>query len=111
MENRDRDKISRNTGSTEAGDVNRSTSSNIGRQKSGSSEFGQNIGRSEGIGSEGIGSESSRQGGSIGSSGMQSGGGRNSGSSGLGSSESSGIGSGDLNKKSGSRGGNSDQGL
>jgi hypothetical protein len=48
MENRDRDKMSRNTGSTEAGDVNRQTSSRQGQKNSDSSaSFGQNIGRSE----------------------------------------------------------------
>ena len=50
MENRDRDKLSKNTGSTSGGDVNRDTSSNIGQQKSGSSgQFGQKTGRSENI--------------------------------------------------------------
>jgi hypothetical protein len=48
MENRERDKMSRNTESTPAGDVNRNTSSQIGKNKSDSSaDFGQNIGRSE----------------------------------------------------------------
>ena len=48
MENRDRDKMSKNTSSTPAGDVNRNTSSNIGKDKSDSeSSFGQGIGRSE----------------------------------------------------------------
>jgi hypothetical protein len=48
MENRDRSKMSQNTTPTEGGDVNRNTSSNIGKEKSDSSaEFGQNIGRSE----------------------------------------------------------------
>jgi hypothetical protein len=109
MENRDRDKMSRNTGSTEAGDVNRSTSQNIGQQKSGSSaEFGQKIGRSEDIENE-----SSRQSGSVGSSGMQSDSGRSSGSSGFdSSSDRSNLGenveSGDRSRKSGSRSGNSD---
>jgi hypothetical protein len=73
MENRDRDKLSKNTGSTPSGDVNRNTSSNIGQQKSGSSaEFGQKTGRSENIGgsgdlgrssgSSGLGSSSGRSG-------------------------------------------------
>ena len=80
MENRDRDKISRNTGSTPAGDVNRSTSSNLDRETSVSAEFGKKIGQSE----EEWGNESSRHSGTSGSSGMKSGGGRSSGSSGLG---------------------------
>jgi len=50
MENRERDKMSRNTESTSAGDVNRNTSSQIGKNKSDSSaDFGQNIGRSENL--------------------------------------------------------------
>jgi len=53
MENRDRDKMSKNTSSTPAGDVNRNTSSNIGKDKSDSeSDFGQSIGRSESWDSE-----------------------------------------------------------
>src|SRR6478672_6603857 len=50
MENRERDKMSKNTESTSAGDVNRNTSSQIGKNKSDSSaDFGQNIGRSENL--------------------------------------------------------------
>lgn len=51
MENRDRDKLSRNsTGSTEAGDLNRDVSSRqANRKDDSSSEFGQNIGRSENL--------------------------------------------------------------
>lgn len=50
MENRERDKKSWNTESTSAGDVNRNTSSRIGKDKSDSSaDFGQNIGRSENL--------------------------------------------------------------
>lgn len=53
MENRDRDKMSESTSSTPAGDVNRKTSSNIGKKNSDSeSSFGQNIGRSENWDSE-----------------------------------------------------------
>jgi hypothetical protein len=53
MENRDRDKMSKNSSSTPAGDVNRNTSSNIGKEKSDSeSSFGQGIGRSESWDSE-----------------------------------------------------------
>lgn len=53
MENRDRDKMSRNTGSTEAGNLNRETSENIGRSKDESSaDFGKNIGRSEDLENE-----------------------------------------------------------
>lgn len=69
MENRDRDKMSKNTSSTPAGDVNRNTSSNIGKQQSDSSaDFGQNIGRSENLENE-----PSRRTGSSGSSGYESG--------------------------------------
>ena len=100
MENRDRDKMSKSTGSTPAGEVNRNTSSNIGQQKSGSStNFGQKIDRSENIKSES-------------SSGMQGDSGRSSGSSGLGSSSgrsgSSSIS--DVDKKS-NRGGSSNESL
>ena len=113
MENRDRDKLSKNTGSTSGGDVNRNTSSNIGQQKSGSSaEFGQKTGRSENIGSE-----NGRSGGSIGSGGMGDSG-RSSGSSGLGSSSgrsgSSKIGDvdrGDMGSKKPSGGGSSNESL
>jgi hypothetical protein len=75
MENRERDKMSKNTESTSAGDVNRNTSSQIGKDKSDSSaDFGQNIGRSENlnepnsrtgnVGSSGYGSSPSRSSGS-----------------------------------------------
>jgi trimeric autotransporter adhesin len=86
MENRDRDKMSKNVGSTSAGDVNRSTSSNLDKSKNDSqSNFGKNIGRSEDLSNE-----PSRRSGSVGDSGMQGGMGRSSqGSSGLGSSGSS----------------------
>ena len=118
MENRDRDKMSKSTGSTPAGDVNRSTSSNIGQQKSGSNvNFGEKVGRSENIESDtGDLSRSSANRGSAGSSGSGSGmhdSGRSSGSSGLGSSSgrsgSSGIGKQD--KKSTDRGGSSNESL
>jgi hypothetical protein len=50
MENKDRDKISRSPQSTEAGDVNRQTSSKVGKDKNDTSaDFGQNIGRSENL--------------------------------------------------------------
>lgn len=54
MENRDRDKVSRNNvGPTDAGEVNRETSQREGEQKSDSNaNFGQNIGRSEDIENE-----------------------------------------------------------
>lgn len=79
MENRDRDKVSRNTGSTSAGDVNRETSRRQGNLNDDStSEFGQNIGRSEnlnepnrrgeGIGDEGMKGDRGRSG-SVGSGG------------------------------------------
>jgi hypothetical protein len=92
MENRERDKMSRNTESTSAGDVNRNTSSQIGKNKSDSSaDFGQNIGRSENLnepssrtgnsGSSGYGSSPSRSSGST-STGSESWDSKNSGSSG-----------------------------
>jgi len=85
MENRDRDKVSHNTGSTEAGDVNRKTSQNIGQKKNDSStDFGQKIGRSEDLENE-----PNRKRDSGGSGGMQSDRGRNSGSSGFGSGSGS----------------------
>ena len=68
MENRDRDKISKSTGSTPSGDVNRSTSSSIGQKSDSSVDFGKKVGRGENIESE----QGSRQSGSIGSSGMKS---------------------------------------
>jgi hypothetical protein len=94
MENRERDKMSKNTGSTSAGDVNRNTSSQIGKNKSDSSaDFGQNIGRSENLNEP-----SSRTGSSSGSSGYgSSGSSRSSGSS---SSGSSSVGSESGNSKS-----------
>ena len=90
MENRDRDKMSKNVGSTSAGDVNRSTSSNLDKSKNESqSNFGKNIGRSEDLSNE-----PSRRSGSVGDSGMQGSTGRSSqgssgSSSGIGSSSSS----------------------
>ena len=79
MENRDRDKVSRNTGSTSAGDVDRETSKRQGNLNDDStSEFGQNIGRSEnlnepnrrgeGMGDEGMKGDRGRSG-SVGSGG------------------------------------------
>jgi hypothetical protein len=69
MENRDRDKVSRNnTSSTDAGELNRNTSSRAGSSHSDSSaEFGQKIGRSENLNEP-----SSRSSRSSGSSGVQS---------------------------------------
>jgi hypothetical protein len=87
MENRDRDKISKGTGSTPDSDVNRDKSA----------DFGQKVGRGENIESE----QGSRQSGSIGSSGMQSDRGRSSGSSDVSDSDRE-----DLKKNSGYRGGN-----
>ena len=50
MENRERDRVSQRTSSTEAGDINRRTSQEQGSRNSGTStEFGQNIGRSENL--------------------------------------------------------------
>src|SRR4051794_12589463 len=102
MENRDRDQMSRNNQSTPAGDVNRNTSSQIGKDKSDSTaEFGQNVGRSENLnepnsrgsksGSSGYGSSSGSN--SSSSYGSGSGSSGSSGSSGIGNSGSSGIGS------------------
>src|SRR5688572_25277264 len=66
MENRDRDKVSRNTSSTEAGDLNRETSSRIGNERDDSdAEFGQNIGRSENL------DEPNRRSGTVDDSGME----------------------------------------
>lgn len=66
MENRDRDKVSRNTGSTSAGDVNRETSRRQGNLNDDStSEFGQTIGRSENL------NEPNRRGEGIGDDGMK----------------------------------------
>jgi hypothetical protein len=50
MENKDRDQMNRNSQSTDAGDVNRQTSSKVGKDKNDTSaDFGQNIGRSENL--------------------------------------------------------------
>ena len=85
MENRDRDKLSKNVKSTEAGDVNRSTSSSMEHSKGDSqSNFGKNIGRSEDLSNE-----PSRRSGSVGSSGMQGDSGRSSQSGSMGSQSSS----------------------
>lgn len=64
MENRDRDKLSRSTGSSSAGKVNRDVSSRRGQEENANADFGQKIGqserqepdsrRSEGIGSSGM---------------------------------------------------------
>lgn len=85
MENRDRDKISKNTGSTQ-------------KKSDSSAEFGKKVGRAENIEHE----PSRRSGGD--SSGMQSDSGRSSGSSGLdSSSEESGV-----RYRGGNRGGNTE---
>lgn len=75
MENRDRDKLSRNSNSsTDAGNVNRDTSSRIGNQNDDStSEFGQKIGRSENL-------EEPNRRSNVGDQGMQGDQGRSSGS-------------------------------
>ena len=53
MENKDRDKLSRSTTPTSAGNVNRSTSERMSHEKSGNSaEFGNKIGRSEDLENE-----------------------------------------------------------
>lgn len=67
MENRDRDKMSKNVNSTSSSDVNRSSSSKLDQSKGDSqSSFGKNIGRSEEISNE-----PSRRSGSVDSSGMK----------------------------------------
>ena len=83
MENRERDRVSKRTSSTDAGEINRNVSEERGREQNRgtSAEFGQSIGRSENLeeGGEmrnkhesnvnknvGMGSESSRRSGSEG---------------------------------------------
>jgi hypothetical protein len=67
MENRERDKMSRNTESTSAGDVNRNTSSQIGKDKSDSSAgFDQKTGRTDNL------NEPNSRTGNSGSSGFES---------------------------------------
>jgi hypothetical protein len=67
MENRERDKMSKNTETTSAGDVNRNTSSQIGKNKSDSSvDFGRKIGSSENM------NEPNSRTGNVGSSGYES---------------------------------------
>lgn len=94
MENRDRDKLNKNTGSTPEGDVNRNSSSYTEHQKKGdsSTNFGDKVGRPEKIESD-RGSSGSRQSGSIGDSGMKGDSGRRSGSSDLGDVDRSDMGS------------------
>ena len=88
MENRDRDKLSRNKTGTEAGDVNRNVSENIGKSKSDSSaEFGQKIGRSENL------NEPSRRTGVSDESGMRGDTGRSRGSESYGSESLNDLGS------------------
>ena len=100
MENRDRDKMSKNVSSTSAGDVNRSTSSNLEKSKDDSqSSFGKNIGRSEDLTNE-----PSRRSGSVGDSGMQGSTGRSSSSSSSSSDRSSESGIGSSSSGSSSRG-------
>ncbi len=66
MENRDRDKLSRKSGPTKSGDVNREVSSRRGKEENISdAEFGQKIGQSENL------EPKSRQNSSVGSSGMK----------------------------------------
>jgi hypothetical protein len=47
MENRERDRVSQRTSPTEAGELNRRTEEEKGRETGSSVEFGKNIGRSE----------------------------------------------------------------
>ncbi|MCU1231169.1 MAG: hypothetical protein JWO97_4053 [Acidobacteria bacterium] len=74
MENRERDKVSRNSSTpTDAGEVNRNTSERMHKNRSDSSvDFGEKIGRSEGLNSESGRSSGS---GSMGSSSSSSSGG------------------------------------
>ncbi len=54
MENRERDRMSQRSSSTDAGEINRRTEEEKGRKNSGTgTEFGQNIGRSENLGEGG----------------------------------------------------------
>jgi len=80
MENRDRDKMSQRSSSTQAGDINRGVSQDQSKSDS-SASFGQKIGKSE----NSLNEPSSRTSGSVGSRGMESGS-KSSGSSDLGSS-------------------------
>src|SRR4051812_5414659 len=58
MEKRERDKLSRSTTPTDAGDVNRETSSNLGQKKNHTSvEFGEKIGSAESAKSSDFGSD------------------------------------------------------
>ncbi len=67
MDNRERDKMSKNTESTSAGDVNRNTSSQIGKNKSDSSAgFDQKTGRTDNL------NEPNSRTGNVGSSGYES---------------------------------------
>jgi hypothetical protein len=109
MENRERDRMSQRSSSTDAGDINRRTSEEKGRQNSGTgTEFGQNIGRSEDLG-EGGDMENRNKGGMgnmeneesrrpSGDKGFGSSSGRSSGSKDIDSIER-----GDLNENQGSR--------
>jgi hypothetical protein len=116
MENRERDQMSKNTQSTPAGDVNRNTSSQSGKEKSDSSaDFGQNIGRSENL------NEPNSRGSNSGSSGWDNAGkdsstggydssGKNSSSGGYDSSgKNSSSGGYDSSKSSGSSSGSKDE--
>ena len=47
MENREKDRMSERTKSTETGEMNRKVSGDKGREQNSGAEFGQNIGRSE----------------------------------------------------------------
>lgn len=82
MENRDRDKLSRNVNSTSGGDVARSTSQQSGKKQQSDADFGKKIEHSEDLNEPGRGSSSDigssdrsspsgsrSQGGSMGSSG------------------------------------------
>lgn len=115
MENRERDRMSQRSSSTDAGDINRRTEEEKGRKNSGTgAEFGQNIGRSENL--EEGGDMENRNKGSMGNmeneesrrpsgdKGFGSSSGRSSGSSDMDSN----IERGDLNENEGSRSNRSD---
>lgn len=97
MDNKDRDKLSRSTTPTSAGDVNRDTSERLHDEKSGNAaEFGNKIGRSEDMSHE-----PSRRSGSERSSSSSGSDWQSSGSS---RSRSSGSGSGDRDRTGSSSG-------
>lgn len=105
MENRDRDKLSKNTESTPAGDVNRQTSQSIGKKHDESGrDFGQNIGRSENLTEESGRRSPTGEGGMSGSEGSRGSVGSSEGVGSPNRSES------DIDRKSGRKSGNLGEG-